>query len=579
MGLPHLAPAMQLRAGQASRAGRKPHNEDSIGIRIPSDELLVTKGAALVIADGVSAAEAGKAAAETCVTGFLSDFYSTPETWSVKTAAERVLGALNRWLYAQSANTPDSHYSHVCTFTALILKSRSVHLFHVGDTRVYRLRGGRLEQLTSDHIRHLAGGQTYLARAMGVEPRIAVDYQQYELEPNDAYLLTSDGVHGVLPLRELEQAALSDGDCDAVCEQLLDAAYAAGSDDNLSCQLVRVEQLASAETFEDLNALFSLPFPPPLSPGMVLDGYRIERELAASSRSQVYLVTRVADGTRLVMKTPSPNFNDDPAYVERFVTEEWIGSRIQSPQVIRCVPHQGRRSALYYLSEYVEGETLAEWRAHQAGQPDIRQVVDLIEQIAKGLRALHRKEVLHQDLKPDNVLVLADGSIKLIDFGSAYVRGIQEIESRIPRDHILGTADYAAPEYRLMTPPGQRSDQFSLAVIAYELLTGKLPFDGKLADCQHPHDFAKLHYVPAYDHNPLVPVWLDRALARALSVQGEARYDALSEFLYDLRHPNVRYLDESRRPLIERRPVTFWKGLALAMTVAWLVTLGLLVMR
>lgn len=570
---------MQLRAGQASRAGRKPHNEDSIGIRIPSDELLVTKGAALVIADGVSAAEAGKVAAETCVTNFLSDYFSTPETWSVKTAAERVLGALNRWLYAQSANTPDSHYSHVCTFTALILKSRSAHLCHVGDTRVYRLRAGRLEQLTTDHIRNLAGGQSYLARAMGVEPRLAVDYQQFDLTPGDAFLLTSDGVHEHLPQKVLEQLLASADDCDTICERLLDAAFDAGSDDNLSCQLVRVEQLASAETFEDLNSLFSLPFPPPLERGMVLDGYRVERELAASSRSQVYLVTRVADGTRLVMKTPSPNFNDDPAYIERFVTEEWIGSRIQSPHVIRCVPHPGRRSALYYLSEYVEGETLADWRARQPARPDVSRVIDMVEQIAKGLRALHRKEVLHQDLKPDNVLVLADGNLKLIDFGSAYVRGIQEIESRIPRDHILGTADYAAPEYRLMTPPGQRSDQFSLAVIAYELLTGKLPFEGKLADCQHPHDFAKLRYIPAYDHNPLVPVWLDRALARALSIQPEGRYDALSEFLFDLRNPNVRYLDESRRPLIERRPVTFWKGLALAMTVAWLATLGLLVMR
>ena len=124
MDIDHLHSRLDVEASQHSSAGIKPQNEDSIGIRVPEGAALTTKGIAMVIADGVSAAEAGKEASEACVKGFLSDYYSTPDSWSVKKSAHRVLTALNRWLYGQGQKFIDVHKGYVTTLSVLIIKSQ-----------------------------------------------------------------------------------------------------------------------------------------------------------------------------------------------------------------------------------------------------------------------------------------------------------------------------------------------------------------------------------------------------------------------------------------------------------------------
>src|SRR5688572_6045335 len=126
-------------AGQSSLAGRKAVNEDCCGIRIPDNYLLQTKGIAAIIADGVSSAAAGREASETCVHSFLQDYYSTPESWSTKTSVQKVLGALNRWLYGRSIRQHSTDLGFITTLSALIIKSATAYIFHVGDTRIYRL--------------------------------------------------------------------------------------------------------------------------------------------------------------------------------------------------------------------------------------------------------------------------------------------------------------------------------------------------------------------------------------------------------------------------------------------------------
>src|SRR5262249_47893807 len=148
--------------------------------------------------------------------------------------------------------------------------------------------------------------------------------------------------------------------------------------------------------------------------GMRIDGWEVEAELHASSRSQVYRVRDLATGQRCVMKTPSVNFEDDESYIDRFLIEPWIGRRIQSPHVVRAIEAPRPPSELYYLEEYVGGETLGAWmRAHP--QPEIRAVVGLIEQVGRGLLAFHRRETTHRDLKPDNVMIDRAGVARIID--------------------------------------------------------------------------------------------------------------------------------------------------------------------
>jgi len=193
--------------------------------------------------------------------------------------------------------------------------------------------------------------------------------------------------------------------------------------------------------------------------------------------------------------------------------------------------------------------------------------------LVAGIRALHRKDTLHQDLKPANVVLGTQGAC-LIDFGSCWVAGIQEMGSAITPDAILGTLDYSAPEYRYGGRTGPRSDQFSLAVLVYEMLTGKRPYGEAYGKAMSLNQFQKLSYRSALQYNPLVPIWLDRALEKALQMQPAQRYDALSEWLKDLQRPNPTWLTAKHKPLMERHPERVWKVTAL---VGWAVAFGLII--
>ncbi|MFT7403280.1 protein kinase domain-containing protein [Zhongshania sp.] len=559
----HFDGGLKLSIAQHSSAGQKPVNEDSLGIRVPENDQITTKGAVAIIADGVSAAEAGKEAAETCVTGFLSDYFSTPDSWSVKRSAQQVLTALNRWLYGQGQHYIQAEKGYVSTLSIAIFKSQTAHIFHVGDSRVYRLREGILEQLTRDHAMPVGRGKSYLTRAMGLDVNLDVDYRAADVAVGDVFVLSTDGIHDVLSSSRMQALIAAHGDeLDVAGQCLIDEALAAGSDDNLSCQLLRIDALPLADAGDVYRKLTVLPFPPPLSVGVVVDGLLVEAEIHASPRSQLYKVFDQLADRRYVMKTPSPNFNDDPAYIERFILESWIGRRIQSDYVIEVIEPPKTPSYLYYLSDYSPGSTLGEWMQKHP-KPATQAMLDIILPVAKGLQAMHRRDTFHQDIKPDNILVGDDGSVKIIDFGSCYVAGLAEIAVPIERDKVLGTAQYSAPEHILGRRPSGRADQFSLAVIVFEMLTGQLPYQGRLQNCATTIAFSRLKYVSACAYNAHVPLWLDASLARALSISPELRYSDVSEFVYDLANPNPDFMRDTFQPLLIRNPLRTWQGISL----------------
>jgi len=566
---------LQVRAAQASRAGRKSENEDALGIRVPADHLLASKGVALVLADGVSGAGEGRKAAEVSVQGFLSDYYATPETWTVKTSGERVLSALNRWLYGQGQQYTQAHHGFLTTFSALVLRSQSAWLFHIGDSRIQRLRGGTLEPLTVDHATRVGAEKTYLTRALGMDHRVEIDFRATDVAAGDIFFLSTDGVHEFLPRPQLkkllEQAAENP---EAGCEAILAAAFAAGSDDNLSCQVLVVDAVAALDADDSRLQAAALPLLPDLRVGQLLDGLRIEAEIQANARSQVYRVRHEPSGKLYVLKTPSALCDGDREQLARFAQEDWLGQRFDHPQLIRGVAPLQARRCLYLLQEYLDGQTLAAWsRAHP--QPPVQTVVAFAEQAIRGMRALHRREVLHQDLKPENLFLCRDGTLKLIDFGSAHIAGLGEAA---PGDR-PGAAEYAAPEYVLNLPRDERSDQFALAVTLYELLTGEHPYGEQYVRARSLFDFQRLAYRSACRRNPHVPLWVDAALKKALSFSAEQRYESLSEFLVDLQKPNPKLGPVNARPWLERDPAGFWRALALLMSLLALVELALLLAR
>ncbi|KAA1174283.1 bifunctional protein-serine/threonine kinase/phosphatase [Marinobacter salinexigens] len=548
---------LQLRLGQHSIAGRKPENQDSLGACYPEGEALAMKGVCAVIADGVSASLAGREAAETCVKGFLHDYYSTPDSWSVETAASRVLGALNRWLHGRGHASHGDTRAMVTTFSGVVIKNNRAYVFHVGDSRVYLLRGGELECLTRDHHVIVGADKQALARAMGVEVNVEIDVCRLGLESGDRLILTTDGIHGHLSQADV-RACASTEDPETAAEQLVSAAYDKGSPDNLSAQVIAIDHLPSEDLEAHYERLSALPFPPPLDAGQSLDGYRIVREIHASNRTQVYLVSPPDGGDPVILKTPSPNYQDDAGYIDHFMTETWVARRINNAHVVKAVQPPAQRQCLYSLTEFIDGPTLREWM-NDHPQPEPSEVRNIIRQIAAGLRALHRLEMIHQDLKPENIVIDRNGTVKIIDLGSVRIRGIEEIDVPWGRDTYLGTVRYAAPECLdgdLSTPA---SDRYALGVIAYEMLTGQLPY------ARPPKSSVrrKLYYRSARLINPDLPKWLDACLEKAVALRPLDRYPALSEFLHDLEHPNPKLLPSRSAPLVARVSTDTWRALAL----------------
>ncbi|MDQ8187167.1 bifunctional protein-serine/threonine kinase/phosphatase [Pelagicoccus sp. SDUM812002] len=566
--------ALKIEAGMSSDAGPNEQNDDCLGVRVPEGIELITKGIAAVIADGVSAAEHGKQAAEICVQGFLNDYYDAPEAWTVATCGNKVFQSLNRWLYGLGRSNSRDGRGYVTTMTSLVFKGGSVHIFHVGDTRIYRLRGDDFEQLTRDHSFSYGRGGTGLARAMGMDTGLDVETSNLPVEEGDRYLLTTDGIHGFLTdavLKSSVEAAEKEG-FDLACGELCRKALAANSNDNCSAILIEVLGIGAASKREHQRHFKRLPFPPDLAPGMKMDGYEIEEELQATSRSQTYIAREAESGRLVVIKTPSVTFEDDTGYIERFIMEGWIGKKLKHERLARAFAPPHGQNFLYTVLEYIEGQSLEQW-IRENPTPDVRRVTTMAREILQGLRAMHRMEMLHQDLKPSNIILHPERGAVIIDYGSTHVAGLQEINAFSLGGHALGTLGYSAPEYFLEKKPSRMSDMFSLGVIVYEMLTGKLPYGERYERCQSVRDFSVLEYQPATKYNSHVPVWLDGALRKAVAINPHLRYESYSEFEYDIEHPNPKFLPENAGPFIERNPVLFWKIVAGALLAAEVATL------
>jgi serine/threonine protein phosphatase PrpC/ribosomal protein L39E len=554
---------LQISVGQHSDKGRKATNQDFHGALIPNEPLLSLKGIAIVLADGISSSNVSQVASESAVKSFLTDYYCTSESWSVKTSAQRVLTATNSWLHSltrRSQYSYDKDKGYVCTLSAMVIKSTTAHIFHVGDSRIYRLAGNALEQLTDDHRLVISSEQSYLSRALGINPQIEIDYQALQIEKGDVFLLATDGVYEHVGARFIVNA-INDNlqDLDRAATTIVGQAFERGSPDNLTIQIVRIDEVPDGEASEVFGQPSELPLPPLLEARMLFDGYRIVRELHGSSRSHIYLAVDAETDALVTIKIPSIDLRDDPAYLNPFMMEEWVARRIDSPHVLKPCLHSRRRNYLYVATEFIDGQTLTQWMIDNP-KPDLETVRGIVEQIARGLRAFHRKEMLHQDIRPENIMIDRTGTAKIIDFGSTKIAGVLEAAPFNGQNDILGTAQYTAPEYFLGESGSPRSDMFSLGVITYQMLTGKLPYGSQIAKARTRSQFGKLRYASAVADNREVPAWIDGALRRAVHPDPNKRYESLSEYTFDLRHPNTKYLGSSAVPLIERNPLLFWKS-------------------
>lgn len=560
-----LQTSLEISLGQFSDKGRKAVNQDFHGAIEADEPQLSLKGNAVALADGISTSDVSQIASETVIKTFLHDYFCTSDAWSVKTSGTKVLASINGWLHAQNQQreyrlNPEKGY--ICTFSGIVFKGTTAHIFHIGDSRIYRIRANALEQLTKDHRSWQSGQQSYLSRALGITAELEIDYQAVELLTGDMFLLCTDGIFEHCDTESiLEHLAFHDKSLNQAAYTIGQQALANGSDDNLTVQIVKIEQLPDLSASIVQAQLDKLALPPLLKPRDEFDGYVIARELHANSRSHVYLAKDIETGEQCVLKIPSIDLRENTGYLERFLLEEWVARRITSAHVMKAKMQQRSRQYLYTVAEFIDGISLSQWLIDHP-TPDLETIRNIIEQVAKGLMAMHRLEILHQDLRPENIMIDGAGTVKIIDFGGVRITGLVETKSGEQHMDIQGTALFSAPEYFVGDPVSTRSDQFSLAMIAYYMISGRFAYGTQVAKLNTRAAQRKLQYQTVLDDKRAIPAWVDFALRKALQPTPEKRYEEISEFLHDLRNPNPDFMRQARAPLIERNPLKFWKGLS-----------------
>jgi serine/threonine protein kinase len=325
----------------------------------------------------------------------------------------------------------------------------------------------------------------------------------------------SDGIYEYVNDTAIISTIQNTATLELAAKSLYKQALANGSTDNLTVQICRVDSLPDQDIDSLYHSLTDLPFPPELEARSILDGYEISRTLHTSSRSHVYLAIDQATQTKVVIKTSSMDLRGDAAYLERFLLEEWIARRINNAHVLKPNPIERSPSALYVVMEYIEGQTLYQWMLENPN-PSLDTVRGIVEQIAKGLQAFHRMEMLHQDLRPQNIMIDTHGTVKIIDFGATRVAGLAETYTPLTDQALLGTAQYSAPEYFVGNTGNSQSDLFSLAAITYEMLTGQLPYGATVARIKSQRDLERLSYTDIRLRQHAFHAWADHAIARAL---------------------------------------------------------------
>lgn len=578
---------LQTRIGFVSETGKRAGNEDFVAARDGNGQARAVTDALAAIADGMGGGPGGRLAAETTVRGFVDAYYSLPVTLGVDRAAARALTSMNRWVHSQGRQD-ERLRDMATTFSALILRGRQAHVVHVGDTRIYRLREHSLQRLTTDHTHRHPDMQHVLLRAVGLEEMVRADYATHDVRLHDRFLLCSDGVHAALADKQMREILDKRASPQESAGQLVEAALAAGSQDNATALVLDVVGLPGADRSDLETAAAALPIQELPRTGDSVDGFTLTEAISDGRYSRLFRAQdtlddsmdgggratsgTVAEAREVILKFPHPRVAADAEYRRAFVREAWIAAQIRSPyvgEVIELAP--GRQTRLYTVMPYYPGETL-EKRLLRTPAVTLEAGVDIGLKLAKAVYALNRLRIIHRDIKPENVILVSDGQgargVKLLDLGVARLPGVPETAS----EEIPGTPSYMAPELFSGQSGDERSEVYALGVTLYRMFSGgEYPY-GEIEAFSHPR-FNKRQ--PLNRYRPDLPAWLDEVLARATAVEPERRFGDAMELAFELENGLARGARRlpAPRPLYERNPVRFWQIIALLLALALILSL------
>jgi serine/threonine protein phosphatase PrpC len=490
---------MEVTCTQRSVQGPvRPNNEDLASFYQP--ELLEerrTRGSVAILADGVGGEERGELASQLAVESAMRAFREAEPDTAPATLLGRMFTAANLAVY-DAAHYGEHKGKGVLstTMAASLFRHDEVAVAHVGDTRIYHLRGETLTRLTTDHSyvslevklglvkerdAMTSRLRSVLTRSIGHDPVCRVTFGSQALEPGDIIVQCTDGLYASVIDDEIREI-ISHHPPEEACDRLIALAERRGSDDNISVQIINVHGVEMVNYHRGTPIYYRVTdlasTTNDISAGQVLDErYEINEVISRSGMASIFKATDRADGHTVAIKVPHLQFESDIASYQRFEREEAIGLGLDHPSILKILPGPAHKSRPYIVMEFLEGQTLAEVLAALRPLPE-KDAVGIASRVCEALEYLHEHNVIHRDLKPQNIMLCADGSVRLMDFGIAKAERARRL-TWVGFSPTLGTPDYMAPEQVKGRRGDERTDIYSLGAILYEMTTGSAPFEGE----------------------------------------------------------------------------------------------------
>lgn len=554
--------SFEVDIGHFSAKGPRELNEDfAASVRPPPHE--EARGLVAAIADGVSTGGRGLEAAQTTVMSVVQDYFGCPDTWDTTVVLDRLIGAQNAWLADHNRRRQGAGNeggAAMTTITALVLRGHAFTLAHVGDTRAWLVRGTECVQLTQDHSFDHPDQRSRLTRAIGLDDRVRIDFLQGELHIGDVFVLTTDGVHGVLKRPRLAALAC-EGDAQAASQALVTAALAAGAGDNATALVLCVRGLAAGRLEDSLVQGRQLPVPGRLKIGDRLDRYTITAQVANTGVHRLYQARVTGTHELVALKTLHEARATDREERAMLAHEAWLGSRVAPGSGTHGdagfvgVREPENATAFYTVFDWHPGRTL-EQMLGDAQRFEVPEIVAGTLAVARALGRLHRHGVIHRDIKPGNIHLGDDGQWRVLDLGVA----VSGSEPKALRTLHAGTPSYMNPEQWSAgehVPADAGSDLYALGVVLYQWLTGKLPY-GEV----EPYQSGRFRRDPKPPSRlrPDVPIWLDHVALKAIALDAKLRFETAEELVLALERGASRPLAApAATPLVARDPTALWQ--------------------
>ncbi len=266
-----------------------------------------------------------------------------------------------------------------------------------------------------------------------------------------------------------------------------------------------------------------------LSTNYIADRYEIIGKIGAGGMSDVYKAKDLTLGRFVAIKVLKAEFSEDINFVTKFRTEAQSAAGLEHPNIVNIYDVGSENGIHYIVMEYVEGITLKTY-IEKKGQLSFKEAISIAIQMGRGIEAAHSKNIIHRDIKPQNIIISTEGKVKVTDFGIAKAATSNTIHS-----DVMGSVHYSSPEQARNGFVDGKSDIYSLGIVMYEMVTGRVPFDGDTTVAVAIQHLQEEMVVPS-TYAPNLPISLEKIILKCTQKNPDRRYESISAVLNDLRH-------------------------------------------